>query len=241
MSDFLNEYLLAIATATPLPSVEGRAALSPLFPVAKKDQNKKRKPKITIFVDADAGAYLPRPSSKRSKTSTPRTPLSGRTSTNSTPSPSPSPLRPDTPFTFSPMDPDWEDIENYNTQPFFTPPGTPLDPFIIPYTPAAPLSPSSAQVRPRHSGQVMAPANLLPPVNMIVYNMLGLDSWNVSADTIGLAYYSVSLNSHPDKVSDKEKELASLEMKQINVAKELLLDADNRRKYHQDGVVPWVV
>jgi DnaJ-class molecular chaperone len=71
--------------------------------------------------------------------------------------------------------------------------------------------------------------------------MLKLKDWNVSRDAIKLAYRRVAFANHPDMVAPREKEFATLAMQQINAARDLLLDARRRHKYHRDGIVPWVV
>jgi curved DNA-binding protein CbpA len=76
---------------------------------------------------------------------------------------------------------------------------------------------------------------------MIVYHMLKLKDWNVGHDAIKLAYRRVAFVNHPDMVTPREKELATLAMQQVNAARDLLLDTRRRRKYHRDGIVPWVV
>ncbi|RAQ99459.1 hypothetical protein DDE82_008234 [Stemphylium lycopersici] len=272
MSNAVDVYLLALAVATPLPTVEDeeiqvlRHAPSrpqtrsqgstlpscmrvdlPLRPsppssAVKKPQSKKRKLNFTIFVDTNTATDIPRPPStpKRSKTGTPRTPLSDRThSTNSTPAPSP--RLPDTPFPFSDADPYWENAENYGPVASMTPPATPRGPSLPPTPCIGPPPASSARaLRPR-TNQASSPANLLPPVNMLLYHMLGLETWRVSVDGIMSAYRRTAMAIHPDKATPKEKELAHLAMQQLNATKELLLSARRRRQYHRDGVVPWVI
>ncbi|KAI4950268.1 hypothetical protein J4E91_004925 [Alternaria rosae] len=216
-------------------------------PVAKKSTtkpSKKRKPEFTIFVDSYAVNDIPRPitTPKRSKTNNLRTPLSDRTfSTASTPSPSP--RLPDTPFRFSPADPLWEDFENY--EPYTeTPPTNPLGPPSTPLGPTAPVGPppplSTRALHPRHA-RASSAANLLPPVNMLAYYMLGLQNWRISSIGISLAYRKVASRTHPDMVAPAQKELATLDMQQINAVKDMLMDKDLRIKYHRDGLIPWVV
>ncbi|KAI4954520.1 hypothetical protein J4E86_005829 [Alternaria arbusti] len=216
-------------------------------PVAKKSStkpNKKRKPEFTIFVDTEAANDIPRPiqTPKRSKTNSLRTPLGDRTfSTASTPSPSP--RLPDTPFRFSPADPLWENTENY--EPYIeTPPTTPLGPPSTPLGPTASVGPppplSTRALRPRRD-RASSLANLLPPVNMLAYNMLGLQNWRISSIGINLAYRKVASRTHPDMVAPAQKELATLDMQQINAVKDMLMDKDLRIKYHRDGLIPWVV
>ncbi|KAF1941690.1 hypothetical protein EJ02DRAFT_404015 [Clathrospora elynae] len=271
MLSFVNEYFLKLAAATPLPSDEVRAAgndatVTPrphipshafafvVTPAAQnqscppspnavpKPTNKKRKhkPKITIFFDADA-ANEPLKTPKRSKTNSPRTPLADRThSSNSTPAPSPH--LPDTPFPLSSADPWWENIENYDMNNIISPPATPHNRPLRPSPSVGPPPPLTTRtLRPR-ARQTAVPNTLLPPAqNMILYNMLGLRDWSVSADAIKFAYRRVAFTSHPDRASIKDREIATLEMQQINAAKDLLLDARRRRQYHADGIVPWVV
>ncbi|EOA88310.1 hypothetical protein ACJQWK_01833 [Exserohilum turcicum] len=237
--------------------------------------SKKRKPNFTIFVDADASTstspstHIPATplfTPKRSKTSTPRTPLSDRTySSNSTPAPSP--RLPDTPFTLSSADPYWEDIENYSVgsrtgmiSPAATSTATSSSssPLVSSSSSsslalswistgaaasgefASTFTSTTRSLRPR-TNPSSSPSNLLPPVNMLVYNMLGLNSWRVSSDAIASAYRRRAATLHPDKAAPWERELANLTMQQLNAAKELLMDRRARGKYHRDGVVPWVV
>ncbi|KAG9187152.1 hypothetical protein G6011_05023 [Alternaria panax] len=268
MADFLDKYFFAIAAATPLPSVEdgednddgnlttsrphNRSQISALpwslmiwptvlpLPVVKKP-SKKRKPDFSIFVDTDTTNDTSRPiyTPKRSRTSTPRTPLSNITfSTASTPAPSP--RLPDTPFSLSAADPHWENTENYNAY-IVTSSATLLGPTPTPTTPAGPPPPLSERVlRPRRA-RASSSANLLPPVNMLAYKMLGLQTWRVSSVGINLAYRKAAATSHPDKAALREKESATLAMQQINAIKDMLLDKETRTKYHRDGVIPWVI
>ncbi|PZD26358.1 DnaJ domain containing protein [Pyrenophora tritici-repentis] len=103
--------------ATPTSPAARTAALP--FPIIRKSATKKRRQDFDIFVD-DTTTYLPTPASPPA-TPNVRPPLGVRTA-NLTPLP-PSRL-PDTPFTFSQSDPNWEDIENY-TPWYLTPPHTP--------------------------------------------------------------------------------------------------------------------
>jgi hypothetical protein len=272
MPDFLRDFFLAIAAATPLPPVEGsdtvntqtalpvvqtRSQTMSRFPVTTpqalrlqpsvigKTNTKKRKSPFTIFVDnyVSAAGNLPTPSPKRSRTNTPRTPLGERTdSANSTPRPSP--RLPGTPFPFSPADHDWEDTENYapaaHAAPM-TPPETPRGPPLPPTTSEGPRPRRSARAlrpRPLQSGR---PSTMTPPVNMLAYQMMGLEDWNVSADAIKAAYRRKAPTLHPDKLPAQEKELATLDMQQLNAVRDMLLDARGRRQYHMDGEIPWVV
>ncbi|CAG5141976.1 uncharacterized protein ALTATR162_LOCUS1052 [Alternaria atra] len=270
MAGFFDKYFFAIAATTPLPPIEdgeatendrlatprprtrtrtqAPASLQPFTirptvlpsPVVK-EPSKKRKPDFSIFLDTDAANDTLRSIStpKRSRISTPRTPLSDMTfSTASTPAPSP--RLPDTPFPFSTADPRWENTENYNPY-TMTPPATPLGPRPTPTTPAGPPSPLSARALRLRRARASSSANLLPPVNMLAYNMLGLQTWRVSSVGINLAYRKTAAISHPDKAAPREKELATLEMQQINAVKEMLLDKESRTKYHRDGVIPWVI
>jgi hypothetical protein len=269
MSDAVNNYFFAIAAATPLPPIDGREAIDNdnlAFPrprtrsqvsalrtftvrptvlpgpvsVAKKP-SKKRKPEFAIFVDTDAANDIPRPIStpKRSRTNIPRTPLSDRTF-STTPTPAPSPRLPDTPFTFSPADPLWENTENY--EPYTeTPPTTPLGP-PTPTVSAGPPPPLPARpaLRPRWA-RASSLANLMAPPNMLAYNMLGLQNWRISSVGINLAYRKAAARYHPDRASVHDKESATLEMQQLNAVKDMLMDKESRGQYHRDGVIPWVI
>ncbi|KAL1801188.1 hypothetical protein ACET3X_001530 [Alternaria dauci] len=269
MADLFDKFFLAIAAATPLPSVgdgdmDGNGNLTNTTPRARsglcavprslmirptvlpspavKEQSKKRKPEFSIFVDPDTAKDTSRPIStpKRSKTSVPRTPLSDMTFSTA-PTPAPSPRLPDTPFRFSAADPYWENTENH--EPYIaTPPATPLGPPPTPTVPAAgpPSPPSTRALRPRRA-RASSSANLLPPVNMLAYEMLGLKTWRVSSVGIHLAYRKAAATSHPDKVAPQDKEYATLDMQQINAVKDMLLDMETRTKYHRDGVIPWVI
>jgi DnaJ-class molecular chaperone len=76
---------------------------------------------------------------------------------------------------------------------------------------------------------------------MLAYNMLGLQTWRVSSVGINFAYRKAAATSHPDKAAPREKELATLEMQQINAVRDMLLDNETRTQYHRDGVIPWVI
>lgn len=268
MADSFDKYFFEIAVATPLPFIgDGgvdndsnlattssytRSQLSAVprslmirptvlpSPVVK-EPSKKRKPDFSIFVDTDTANDTSRPIStpKRSRTGIPRTPLSDMTfSTASTPAPSP--RLPDTPFPFSAADPYWENIENHDSY-IITPPATPLGPPPTPTVPSGSPPPLSARaLRPRRA-RASSSANLLPPVNMLAYEMLGLKTWRVSSVGINLAYHKAAATSHPGKAAPQEKEYATIDMQQINAIKEMLLDTETRTKYHRDGVIPWVI
>jgi hypothetical protein len=271
MSEFLSDYYLELAAATPLPSVEGPdidntisappkvqtrsqtlARLSvttpqilSLQPSVAKKVNKKRKPDFTIFVDTTATSTLQQPlhtpkTPKRFRTSTPRTPLGERTdSANSTPRPSP--RLPETPFPFSPADPYWEDAENFVPITLITPPETPSGPPLPPTASTGPPPRPSRRAFRRRPLQSARPYTLLPPTDMLAYQMLGLEDWNVSADTISLAYRRKAAALHPDKVPVKQKKLATIDMQQLNAIKEMLLDPRDRRQYHLNAEIPWVI
>ncbi|CAA9966264.1 DnaJ multi-domain protein [Pyrenophora teres f. maculata] len=150
---------------------------------------------------------------------TPATKKRART-TNSTPSP-PSRL-PDTPFTFSPTDPNWADLENY-TPWFLTPPPTPHS--------------ASPRLHPRPRPR---PADLPAPINMTAYHVLDISNWKATRDTIKMAYRVAALAAHPDRPASLEDKMRATErMQRINAARDLLLSTSARRRYHRDGKVPW--
>jgi hypothetical protein len=270
MSEHLNDYYLELAAATPLPSVESLvnsntllappkvhtrsqtlARLSVTTPqvlslqpsVAEKSKTKKRKPVFTIFVDRTAADNLALPlpkTPKRSRFSSPRTPL-GERSSSANLTPRPSPRLPDTPYPLSPADPYWEDVENYAPATYVAPPEIRRGPPLPPITPDhSPLPHSARALRPRplQSGR---PWTLTPPINKLAYQMLGLERWNVSDNTIRQAYRNRAAALHPDKMPAREKKLATLDMQQLNAVKEMLLNSRDRRQYHMDGEIPWVI
>ncbi|EUC46498.1 hypothetical protein COCMIDRAFT_25457 [Bipolaris oryzae ATCC 44560] len=228
------------------PSLKIRLPV-PAALVVKKCQNKKRKPNFTIFADEDTENQVASAIStpKKSRTSTPRTPLSERTaSTNSTPAPSP--RSSSTPFSLSPFDPYWEDIENY---PPYTTPVTP--PVIPPPATTIPVSPppsrsSSTRTRTRNLNSrpppPSTPSRLNPPINSLLYTTLGLSDWRATPSTIKKSYRRMARTLHPDKASSEEdKGAANLAMQQLNAARDVLVDTEARREYHRTGIVPWIV
>lgn len=76
---------------------------------------------------------------------------------------------------------------------------------------------------------------------MVLYNLLELSDWRACSEEIRAAYRRVAMKFHPDKVVGEEMEAATLKMQQINAAKEVLLDAAARKKYHKTGKLPWSV
>jgi curved DNA-binding protein CbpA len=82
---------------------------------------------------------------------------------------------------------------------------------------------------------------MIPPVNMLAYQLMGLEDWNVSTDAIKAAYRRKAPTLHPDKLPAQEKELATLDIQQLNAVRDMLLDARERRQYHMDGKIPWVI
>ncbi|XP_014554666.1 hypothetical protein COCVIDRAFT_17624 [Bipolaris victoriae FI3] len=203
-------------TRAPRPSLKIRLPV-PAAHVVKKSHSKKRKPNFTIFTDddttSDVSSAISTP--KRSRTSTPRTPLSERIySTNSTPAPSP--RHPSTPFSLSPLDPYWENLENYA-------------PFTVPATP--PTTPPT----------VSHPSRLPPPPNTLLYTLLGLTSWRATPSTIKKSYRRMARTLHPDKASSEEERVkANAAMQRLNAARDVLVDAEKREEYHRTGVVDWV-
>jgi len=64
---------------------------------------------------------------------------------------------------------------------------------------------------------------------MLAYNMLGLQNWRISSVGINLAYRKVASRTHPDMVAPAQKELATLDMQQINAVKDMLMDKVSSR------------
>ncbi|KAI2475510.1 DnaJ multi-domain protein [Pyrenophora tritici-repentis] len=222
--------------ATPTSPAARTAALP--FPIIRKSATKKRRQDFDIFVD-DTTTYLPTPASPPA-TPNVRTPLGVRTA-NLTPLP-PSRL-PDTPFTFSQSDPNWEDIENY-TPWYLTPPHTPRThtlartPPVGPSPRPSPLA-NRLRLRPRRA---KTSAELPAPVNVAAYHILDIEDWKVCANTIKTAYRVAALLAHPDKAATtEEKTEATALMQRINAAKDMLVNSSARRQYHRDGKVPWEV
>lgn len=51
------------------------------------------------------------------------------------------------------------------------------------------------------------------------------------------AYYKLSLQVHPDRVSEEEKEVATEKFKVLSKLNELLSDSDKRALYDEKGVI----
>ena len=77
------------------------------------------------------------------------------------------------------------------------------------------------------------------PVNMVLYDLLNLQSWTVSNQEIKVAYRQMVVVSHPDKVPEEQRAEATEMMQKLNGAKDVLLDDEKRRQYHVDGLLPW--
>src|SRR5262245_20600004 len=65
------------------------------------------------------------------------------------------------------------------------------------------------------------------------YKILGVDK-NASETEIKKAYHKLVLKWHPDR-NPNNKEQANTKIKEINEAKEVLLDKEKRQKYDQYG------
>lgn len=261
----MEELFLRLACETPLPrsstanrkanisftaksyiraqaKIEQQAGLSPSPPLQSSTLNKKRsrKAEFDIFVDANA-ANVPTPPSPKKLKSNARVPLSIRTDTANL-TPAPSPRYPDSPFPFSPSDPLWENIENYDTRPFYmTPPSTPRS-----FSPTPSLSPHPSPhrpalaARPRQTQQAPSPRPLPPPKDMTLYTALDLNTWRATPEEIKVAHHKYACEHHPDKVAQAQREEATHLMQTANAAAEVLLDSKRRRAYHKSGRLPWI-
>ena len=199
-------------------------------------QKRNRKSEFDIFVDDNTNNTTATPSPKKLKANE-RVPLSINTDiVNTVPNMSPQQL--DAPFLYSPLDPLWEDVENYDTCPFYmTPPATPArgSPSSSP-TASIPPSPSAS---PAPRRQKPTAAKLSPPKDKLLYTVLKLDDWQATEQEIKMAYRKIAARSHPDKASEKLREGATHTMQTVNAAKEVLLDSKRRRAYHRSGKLPW--
>jgi len=200
-----------------------------------------RKRPIEIFVDSTANSLPQGPPSQRPRLDG-RSPLGKRTdSANSTPSPCP---RDDAaPYSQSPNDSFWTGEENHDPNPPVAPePFVPAPPRsrTAPHTRTTPSgpppspSPSARVVRPVRSPRLPLP----PPQNVILYEILGLNDWNISKKQILSAWRHISLDLHPDRVAEEFRGTATILMQEINAAKEVLTDPVARRAYHRTGALP---
>ncbi|OSS47232.1 hypothetical protein B5807_09868 [Epicoccum nigrum] len=199
-------------------------------------QKRLRKSEFDIFVDVNTNITSTTPSPKKLKANE-RVSLSINTNVvNTVPITSPQDL--DAPFPYSPLDPLWENVENYSTDFFYmTPPSTPArgSPSLSP-TPSIPPTPS-ASPGPRH--QKSTAARLSPPKDKVLYTVLNLDDWQATEEEIKAAYRKIAARSHPDKASKELREGATHTMQTVNAAKEVLLNSKRRRAYHCSGKLPW--
>jgi hypothetical protein len=204
----------------------------PCTPIQKK---RGRKRDFTIFVDFNT-EYVPfGPSTQRTKANV-LAPLLIRTgSANSTPAPSP--RTPNTPVLLSPTDPLWFDKENWDPSPIITPQPIPA---AFPHDSSAANSTSPP---PTQTARVIRPRTrtILPPRNLVLYDILGLRNWRASRAEIRSAWRRTALEVHPDQAAEDEQEAATQRMQRVNAAREVLLNATRRRQYHDDGVLPWAL
>lgn len=144
----------------------------------------------------------------------------------------------DTPFPFSPLDPLWEDVENYDTGSFYmTPPPTPGN--QSPYLSSTPTSACSSRSSQLLHRRKPAPPQLTPPKDEILYKVLKLNGWRATKEEIRTAYHKIAIDNHPDKVTKQQRENATHIMQTVNAAKEVLLDDRRRKAYHNTGKLPW--
>jgi hypothetical protein len=230
-----QQSLLANECMGPQAKLDQQAEEIPDSPSTPK-QKRTRKSEFGIFVDVSTKTPSATPLPKKLKANE-RVPLSINTDVvNIVPTASPQHL--DAPFLYSPLDPLWEDVENYVTYPFYmTPPATPArgSPSSSP-TSSAPPSLSASPV-PRHRKPTAA--RLSPPKDTVLYTVLKLDDWQATEEEIRVAYRKIAARSHPDKTSEELREGATHTMQTVNAAKEVLLDSKRRRAYHRSGKLPW--
>ena len=150
-------------------------------------------------------------------------------------------------YGFRVNDPNYEDFENFENfvpDPRPPPPSPRVEPSMPRWTPHQ----SSPRPRPQRTQNTQHPethliASAAPvssePVCLVLYNLLGLESWKVDNDEIKAAYRRVAVINHPDKAAQEDKELATTRMQQINAAKDILLDSACRTKYHETGKLPF--
>lgn len=199
-------------------------------------QKRIRKSEFDIFVDINTKNTSATPSSKKHKANE-RIPLSINTDVvNIVPTASPQHL--DAPFLYSPLDPSWEDVENYDTYPFYMTPPSTLARGSRSSSPTSSIPPNpSASAAPRR--QKPTAARLSPPKDRILYTVLKLDDWQATEQEIKVAYRKIAAHIHPDKASEEQREDATHTMQTVNAAKEVLLDSKRRRAYHRSGKLPW--
>lgn len=218
--------------------IEQQSGTSPLPQPSASTRKRSRKPEFGIFVDANAANASFYPSPKKTKPNE-RLPLTFRNdSANSTPAPSP--RYPDSPFTFVPSDPLWENRENYDPRTcYMTPPSTPRS-FSPAPSPSVQPSPGQNYARTPHQTQRTSSSRQLPPPrDMALYTALDINSWKATKQEIRAAHHRFALEHHPDKVAPEQREEATHLMQIANAAAEVLLDSKRRREYHKDGRLPW--
>ncbi|KAF1948141.1 DnaJ-domain-containing protein [Byssothecium circinans] len=222
------------------PSSSYRSKLSKptVAPKFSKPRSRKSAPTITIFVDPNTAA------GPSTATATPRqdgrSPL-GVMKDNGNSRSSSAPVDPTTPFLFSPQDPNWENSENYTPSPSTSPSTPSFTSQSPPTTPGfeVPRVRNRTRARARARRMRAAPINTDRPNNMVLYVLLGITDWKASTQEINVAYRKVAFIHHPDKVHEQERDAAHKHMAKINAAKEVLSDEEARKKYDQDGKLPW--
>ncbi|KAF2027128.1 DnaJ-domain-containing protein [Setomelanomma holmii] len=206
-------------------------------PVSRPTKKRRRQPEFLIFEDAPGDENQPARTLKKPKAGA-RTPLS-EISFGGNITPAPSPRLPPTPFPLLPEDPMWQNLENYDPNPLPTPPPTPSSRTSVPTPPAGPppLPPPAPRIHPFNVAT--RARSFPPPLNMVLYELLGLKRWRVSKAEIVAAFKQAALHAHPDHCREEEREQATEKMQKINAAKEVLSDRQKRREYHLTGALPW--
>lgn len=215
---------------------QNRDCHSPLLEALISSRKRARKSKVDVFVDTNVLKTAGAPTPKKLKPNE-RIALRIKTDFINT-TPVPSPRYPDTPFPFSPSDPLWEDIENYDSQSLFlTPPPTPDH--ATPTSPSSPFASTNSSTRVASRHHVLVTSALPPPKDKSLYDTLKLDDWRATREEIIAAYRKIAVSHHPDKVAEEGREHATRTMQAVNAAKEILLDSKRRAAYHKSGELPW--
>jgi hypothetical protein len=172
------------------------------------------------------------------KTKSGRTIL-GDLSSSGNSSPTPSPRLPTTPFTLSPFDLDWENLENYESQtaPAVSTPATSFDQATPSPSPRFETLLTSEPATPVvHRRTRFQPPR---PCNLVLYHELDVPYW-ATKTAIKAAFKRLTLLFHPDKHQGNKmtEEYATKLTERLLAAREILMDNVLRAKYDADGILP---
>jgi hypothetical protein len=157
----------------------------------------------------------------------------------------PSPRQQDTPLEASPEDLFSDDSENYNdvsdvefvrpmpALPRFVPVtffnGTPQD---------TPTLRRLVARRPGSTRRTRWGLNLRRPLSMEAYTLLGLNDYEVTSSEILEAWQTLAWQYHPVLIDGQGQEFAAMDMARIDAVKDMLMNPELRKKYHDDGIMP---